>query len=328
MTRRCFAAVLTVMAVPLLAPAGAVGQTLTATTEGGTAFRTTWGDPDLQGIWTNSTTTRLERPDDLAGQEFLTDEERIAGDEERIRNSDQKPQPGQTGAYNSFWLERGKLSTRTSLIVDPVDGKLPPLMPREAMRRAERPMPGSRDRDPDGPEDRNLYERCISRGMPGSMMPGFYNHNYQILQTPEYVVILVEMIHDARIIPLDGRPPANENIQQWLGDSRGRWEGDTLVVETTNLTKVAGRGVTVFGASETTQLVERFTRTNEWTIDYQFTLTDPTEYARPWTASIPMSDLGGPIFEYACHEGNYGLENILAGARAAERTTELAAISK
>ena len=154
--------------------------------------------------------------------------------------------------------------------------------------------------------------------MPGAMMPGFYNHNYQILQTPGYVVILVEMIHDARIIPLDGRPHANQEIRQWLGDSRGRWDGNTLVVETTNLTNVNGRALTVFGGSETTHLVERFTRVDETTIDYQFTLTDPTEYAQPWTAAIPMTTLEGVLFEYACHEGNYGLENILAGARTAD----------
>ena len=212
---------------------------------------------------------------------------------------------------------------RTSLIVDPPDGKLPPLTPKEAKRRAG--SEGYRNREPDGPEDRNLYERCISRGLPGAMMPGFYNHNYQILQTPGYVVILVEMIHDARIIPLDGRPHADQRIRQWLGDSRGRWEGNTLVVETTNFTKVKGRALTVFGGSETTLLVERFTRVDEDTIDYQFTLTDPTEYARPWTASIPMTNLEGSLFEYACHEGNYGLGNILAGARAAEKTGEVAA---
>ena len=311
MKGRFFVAAFAVVAVVSLMPVAAAGQS---------TWETPWGDPDLQGVWTNSTTTRLERPDDLAGQAFLSDEERIARDEERVRNSDQPPPPGQTGAYNSFWLERGYESERTSLIVDPPTGKLPTLMPSEARRRAA--YNAARGTDPAGPEDRSLYERCISRGMPGSMMPGFYNHNYQILQTPGYVVIVVEMIHDARIIPLDGRPHANQRIRQWLGDSRGRWEGDTLVVETTNLAQVAGRTTTVFGASETTHLVERFTRVDEDTIDYEFTLTDPTEYHSGWTASIPMTDLGGPLYEYACHEGNYGLENILAGARAAEKAME------
>ena len=144
-------------------------------------------------------------------------------------------------------------------------------------------------------------------------------NEYQIFQAPGYVVILVEMIHDARIIPLDGRPHADQRIRQWLGDSRGRWEGDTLVVETTNFTPVNGRALTVFGANETTRLVERFTRIDDTTIDYQFTVSDPAEYTTPWTASIPMTNLDGLLYEYACHEGNYGLENILAGARAAER---------
>ena len=160
------------------------------------------------------------------------------------------------------------------------------------------------------------------------MMPGFYNHNYQILQTPAYVVIFVEMVHDARIIPLDGRPHVGHDIRQWLGDSRGRWEGDTLVVETTNFTKVNGRGVTVFGAGESTHLVERFTRVDKDTIDYQFTVSDSTEYAKPWTAAIPMTTLEGLLYEYACHEGNYSLENMLAGARAKEKTAGAAASSR
>ena len=311
MNGRCLVAAFAVIAVGSLMPAAASAQS---------AWETPWGDPDLQGVWTNTTTTRLERPDDLAEQAFLSDEERVARDEERARNADQPPPPGQTGAYNDFWMERGNESARTSLIVDPSNGKLPTLMPAEAARRAA--YNAARGLDPAGPEDRSLYERCISRGMPGSMMPGFYNHNYQIFQTPGYVVILIEMIHDARIIPLDGRPHTNRGIRQWLGDSRGRWEGDTLVVETTNLTQVAGRSVTVYGASETTHLIERFTRVDENTIDYEFTLTDPTEYHSDWTASIPMTDLGGPLYEYACHEGNYGLENILAGARAAEQAME------
>ena len=308
MKGRFFVAAFALVAVVSLVPATAAGQS---------AWETPWGDPDLQGVWTNTTTTRLERPDDLAEQAFLSDEERVARDEERARNADQPPPPGQTGAYNDFWMERGNESARTSLIVDPPTGKLPTLMPAEAARRAA--YSAARGLDPAGPEDRSLYERCISRGMPGSMMPGFYNHNYQILQIPGYVVVLVEMIHDARIIPLDGRPHADRRIRQWLGDSRGHWDGDTLVVETSNFIPVSGRALTVFGANETTRLVERFTRVDEDTIDYEYTVTDPTEYSRSWTASIPMTRLDGDLYEYACHEGNYGLENILAGARAAEQ---------
>ena len=318
MNHRRLAAWLAVTALVLLAPAGGAAQTAGAA-DGWSAPRTAWGDPDLQGSWTNTTTTPLERPDDLADQEQLTAEERAARDAAGDVAREQRgvtPGTGETGSYNNFWVERGVRMARTSLIVDPPDGKLP-LTPAEAARRAGRES--YRDREPAGPEDRNLYERCISRGMPGSMMPGFYNHNYQILQTPGYVVVLVEMIHDARIIPLDGRPHPNPRIRQWLGDSRGRWEGDALVVETTNFTPVNGRARTVFGANPTSRLIERFTRTGDDTIDYQYTLDDPTEYARPWTASIPMTHLDGRLFEYACHEGNYGLENILAGARAAEQ---------
>ena len=169
-------------------------------------------------------------------------------------------------------------------------------------------------------EDLNLYDRCLTRGMPGAMIPGFYNHNYQILQTPDYVVILVEMIHDARIIPLDGRAHLPTQVGQWMGDSRARWEGDTLVVETTNLTPRGDERVRylVHAASEQARVVERFTRVDDG-IDYSFTVTDPATYAGPWTAEIPMVPLGGEIFEYACHEGNYGLQNILAGARQAEQ---------
>ena len=284
--------------------------------------RTPWGDPDLRGIWTNTTTTRLERPDDLAGQELLTDEERTTRDEERAGSADRPPPPGQTGAYNDFWFERGTLSTRTSLIVDPADGKLPLMMPRAAKRaeaiRARRYGPKN------SIDSFYLYDRCITRGLPGSMMPGFYNHNYNILQTPDYVVVYVEMIHDARIIPLDGRPHVSPNIRQWLGNSRGHWEGDTLVVETTNFSEKAHEqrvemANVVFGIGEHLRLVERFTRVGADTIDYRFTVTDPTTYATPWTASIPMTAIAGPLFEYACHEGNYAVPNMLRGAHADER---------
>ena len=317
---RCLAAAIAVTVVMALMPVDAAGQTQADGTSGGATLHTAWGDPDLQGRWTNTTTTPLERPDGLAGRELLSEEEQAVLDEAGDVAREERgiaPGTGDTGSYNNFWVERGVRMARTSLIVDPPNGKLPPFTPAEAERRPARES--YRTREPAGPEDRNLYERCISRGLPGAMMPGFYNHNYQIFQSPGYVVIFVEMIHDARIIPLDGRPHVDEGIRQWLGDSRGRWEGDTLVVETTNLTPVNGRALTVFGANATTRLVERFTRIDDATIDYQFTVTDPTEYASPWTASIPMTNLDGLLYEYACHEGNYGLENILAGARAAER---------
>ena len=211
-------------------------------------------------------------------------------------------------------------NSQTSLIVDPPDGQYPAKTDR--VRESDAAFAAMRDgTEFDTWEDLNLYDRCITRGMPGAMIPGFYNHNYQILQTPDYVVILVEMIHDARIIPLDGRAHLSPRIGQWMGDSRARWEGDTLVVETTNMTPRGDQRVRylVHAGSEQASVVERFTRVDADRIDYSFTVTDPATYATPWTAEIPMVPLGGEIFEYACHEGNYGLWNILAGARAADR---------
>ena len=314
MTCRILVAFCAAAAVALLAPASVAGQA-----GNWSAPRTPWGDPDLQGFWTNTTTTPLERPDDVAAGDVLSDEERAsrdtAGDVAREARGIE-PGTGETGSYNNFWVERGVRMARASLIIDPPDGKLP-LTPAEATRRAGREA--YRNQLPAGPEDRSAFERCISRGMPGAMMPGFYNHNYQILQAPGYVAIYVEMVHDARIIPLDGRPHVGPQIRQWLGDSRGRWEGDTLVVETVNVTQVNQRALGIFGANESARLVERFTRTGEHSIDYELTVTDPAEYTRPWTASIPMTTLEGGIYEYACHEGNYGLENILLGARAIEQ---------
>jgi hypothetical protein len=173
---------------------------------------------------------------------------------------------------------------------------------------------------PASPEDLSLFERCITRSLPGAMLPGFYNHNYQIVQTPGYVVILVEMIHDARIIPM-GKPQAGPKVQRWLGNSRGRWEGNTLVVETTNVrpAQQLRPGRAVFGGGEKFNVIERFTRVDADTIDYQFTVSDPDLLTRPWTVSTPMSRIDSPIFEYACHEGNHSMENMLRGARQAER---------
>ena len=281
--------------------------------------RTPWGDPDLQGVWTNRTTTPLERPSELGERAVLSDEERAALDAEADAARDQPPPPGRTGAYNDFWLDRGVRTNQTSLIVDPPDGRYPART--ERVRESDAAFAALRDGTKfDTWEDLNLYDRCITRGMPGAMIPGFYNHNYQILQTPDHVVIFVEMIHDARIIPLDGRAHLPSGVGLWMGDSRARWEGDTLVVETTNLTPRGDERVRylVHAGSEQAQVVERFTRVAADRIDYSFTVNDTATYAGPWTAEIPMVPLGGELFEYACHEGNYGLENILAGARQAE----------
>ena len=302
-----------------LAPATVFTQAPAAAARAWKAPRTAWGHPDLQGYWTNTTTTPLQRPLDLKDKAVLTDAELAERDRlvaERA-NQDQAPSAGNPGTYNDAWYERGSLNRRTSLIIDPEDGRLPPLTP-DAKQRAEDERRG---RGPaDSWTDRSVYERCITRGLPGAMMPGFYNHNYHILQTPDHVVIRVEMIHDARIIALGGRTPLPGGIRQWMGSSRGHWEGETLVVETTNFNdKVREQSLIAFSSGQNLRLVERFTRTAADTIDYQFTVTDPTFYTRPWTASIPMARFEGPLYEYACHEGNYGLAGILAGARAEER---------
>jgi hypothetical protein len=318
--------------------AGLVGGTLAATVNAQTATsrswrapRTPWGDPDLEGMWTNATATPLERPKELEGKRVLTDEELVERDRQvaKENSTDNAPRAGDPGSHNEFWRERGKLGKRTSLLVDPPDGKLPPLTQEE--QKAQRQLAEARKTSPaDGPESRNLFERCITRGLPGAMMGDFYNHNYHILQTPGYVVISVEMIHDARIIPLDGRPHIGKQIRQWLGDSRGRWEGNTLIVETTNFNNISDRtingmlGAIVFGTSATGRVIERFTRLDADTIDYQVTVDDPATFTQPWTAAIPMTKLQGTLFEFACHEGNYGMVGILAGARVEEKAAEAA----
>jgi hypothetical protein len=283
------------------------------------APRTPWGHPDLQGVWTNSTTTPLERPADLADKAVLTDEERRARDAEvasRVSFDRAGSLPG-VGAYNEFWMERGALNHRTSLVIDPPDGRIPAMTAAGQARARE--IAAARRGDPESYETLNAYDRCISRSLPGAMLPGFYNHNYQIVQTREYVVIVVEMIHDARIVPLDGRPHANAAIRAWLGDSRGRWDGDTLVVETRNVNdKVFERGV-LFGVGGDLVLTERFRRTGADSMDYQFTVDASGAYTRPWTVSTPMARIDGAIYEYACHEGNYSVPNILKGARAQEK---------
>ena len=314
------------LCVPMLFPPMAVaGQATTPTRESWSLPQTPWGHPDLQGTWSNTTKTRLERPADLEEKEFLTDEERA---ERSLRPStpDRVTSSMPTGGYNNFWLEQGEASRRTSLIVDPPDGRLPPVTPAEQKSLNKRTDSYADARDSttriDSWEDLSAYDRCITRGMPGLMMPGYYNHNYQILQTPTYVAIVVEMIHDARIIPLDGRSHLSPTMRQWLGDSRGHWEGDTLVIETTNFTeKVHGRAVgnngTVFGG-DAHHVVERLTRVDADTIDYRVTVTNPTVWTAPWTAAIPMSAMEETLFEYACHEGNRSVPNILSGNRAEE----------
>ena len=294
-----------------------------------TTPRTPWGDPDLQGIWSNATPTPLERPSQFSGKAQLSDEEaaQIGEEQAKVRSTDNTPKAGDPGTYNETWWERGKLLKQTALVVDPADGKIPALTPQaeQAARARQAALNG---RGPsDSWEDRNLHERCILyHGVPP--LPTGYNNNYQILQTRNYVAILHEMIHEIRIIPLDGRPHVGPNIRQWMGDSRGHWDGDTLVVDTTNFNPAAGglyelARTNLRGTGETLHVVERFTRKGN-DIDYRFTVEDPKTFTRPWSGSIPMSVVEGPIFEYACHEGNYAMADMLRGAR----TTEKAEASK
>ena len=286
--------------------------------------RTPDGHPDLQGIWNNSTQTPLQRPAALGSKQFYTDEELASL---RLRDHDRDGLAnGDPGTYNQFWWEEGGFLRQTSLIVDPPNGRIPPLTPDGERRRAEFRARG--DNRSDNPEERNLAERCITRSVP--KLPGGYNNNFQIVQTPGYIMIMQEMIHEARIIPLDGRPHAASAITSYLGDSRGRWEGDTLVVETTNFRRNVDE--TSYnccgGSSDHLSIVERFTLVDNDAIDYRYTVNDPTMFTRPWTVSVPMRRVDGPIYEYACHEGNVGMEGILRGGRAEERRATEGGTSK
>ena len=289
-----------------------------------TAPRTAWGDPDLRGVWTGSSITPLERPEAFAGREFLTDAEAAAIEERAARDRvDRPPRPGDPGTYNQIWFDPATTvvpTRRTSLIVDPPDGRLPFTTEGRShyARSAARYGVGPRD----SWLDLDTGERCLTDGLPLPYWTG-YNNNYQIFQARDYVVILAEMFRDRRIIPLDGR--SHGNVPQWLGDSRGRWEGDTLVVETTMFADKAHYWwASAWRASRPTlRLVERFTRVGAETIDYQFTMDDPAMFTRPWTVAFPLTTnqasrgvTVGQLYEYACHEGNYSLANVLAGARA------------
>ena len=289
------------------------------------APRTADGQPDLQGVWTNATITPLERPSSMKDKAFLTEAEAQALEKraaERREEAD-KPIPGRFESYNQFWLDGGTtvLSTRqTSLVVDPPDGRVPVKPAAEQTRDYHFAHYG------DAYEHMSPWDRCITRGVPGGMLPAGYNNAYEILQFPGYVVIVYEMIHDARIIPLDGRPAPPSRVQEWNGDARGRWEGDTLVVETSNYnnkgwiaTSQAGGRIKGIRHTDRLRVVERFQRTAADTIGYSATIEDPDIYTRPWTVSFPLTaDPTYRIYEYACHEGNYAMENMMRGARALE----------
>ena len=313
------------MTLPRVLAVLAVVLSLTAAPVAAQAKRTPDGQPDLQGIWTNATITPFERPRALADKPFLTEQEAAALERqsaERRAKADDAPTPGDVGSYNDVWFDSGTRvvgTRRTSLVIDPPDGRVP-LTPA-----AE----NARDRnltDVDSYEFMSPWDRCITRG-PGTMFPAGYNNAYQIVQTPGYVTIVHEMIHEARIIPVDGRPHLPSSIRSWTGDPRGHWEGHTLAVETTNYngkgwiaTNAASARVRGVPHSEALKLTERFTRVDANTITYQVTIDDPGVYTRPWTVAIPLNrDDSYQMFEYACHEGNKAVEHVLSAARAAEK---------
>jgi hypothetical protein len=312
------------------APAQTTAQNATKTTAAAakkvwTPARTPDGQPDLQGVWTNPTITPFERPANLGTKAYLTEQEAAELEKQAAAtNVDAPPRPGDVGAYNRVWFDSGTkvVSTyQTSLVVDPPNGRVP------IQKWAE----DKRDYDlahvSDSWEHMSVWDRCITRGVPAGMFPAGYNNAYQIVQIPGAVVILYEMIHETRIIPIDGRPHLDANIRQWNGDSRGHWEGSTLVVETTNYnnkgwiaTSAATGRVKGTPISEDLRVVERFTRTAPDTILYEVTITDPKVYTQPWKVSIPLSHEDNYVlYEYACHEGNHAVENILGGGRVAEQ---------
>ena len=291
--------------------------------------RTPDGQPDLQGFWTNSTYTPLERPKGVE-KEFYTPAEAAQAEKKAAERESELTTPGTVADvhydFSQFGLDRSQSTLarnlRTSLIVNPESGRLPLLSAEGQRRAAERAELAKRVGRWDSAESNQLDDRClIMAGAGPPMLNTAYNANYQIVQAPGYVMILVEMIHDVRIIPLDGRPQPHRNVRQWMGVPRGRWEGNTLVVETTNFN---GKNP-LEGSSENMHVTERFTRVAPDTILYQFTVEDPATWTRAWTAEMPMRNTKGPLFEHACHEGNYGLYNTLAGARAEEKRAAEAA---
>ncbi len=344
MSHRFFAS-LGILAIAIalvsLAPAPAAAQAPTAAGKTWTVPRTPDGKPDLQGIWTNQTITPLERPEALGDQLTLSEEDAVQREAQAINRIERAALPSdpnrekppannnnRTGAYNNFWIDRGtNVATldgkrRTSLIIDPPDGRMPPRTEEGEARAQARTEARRASGAFDNPEQRSMGERCIvgfgsTSGPP--MLPVMYNNNYQIVQTPDHVMILVEMVHDARIIRIEDSH-APDTVQKWLGDSVGHWEGDTLVVETTNF-MAQNR---FRGSSEKLRVIERFSRVAEDTVLYEFTIDDPLTYTAPWTAQIPFvaRETNAQIFEYACHEGNYALPGILAGARLLEQEAE------
>ena len=294
------------------------------------APRTAWGAPDLQGVWDFRTITPLQRPEDLGDKAFLTEEEAVereqAAVERDIRLWNQEARRteagGNVGGYNNFWMDRGTRvigTRRTSLVIDPPNGRLPEVT-EAGQARAAAGRGSFSDQLPASYTDLSNADRCLTGFNAGPpITPGGYNQNVQIFQTPGHLVLMTEMVHTVRSVPLDDRPAIeDERLAQWSGNSRGRWEGDTLVVETTNFdTDRNWRG-----SSTGMRLVERFTRVDETTLEYEYTVRDPDTWTEPWTVNLPMTLNELPMFEYACHEGNYSMDAMLGGARAEERAAD------
>jgi hypothetical protein len=281
---------------------------------------------DLQGIWGFATLTPLQRPKEFAGRDVLTSEEKVKLEEQAARDQfvDRPPPSGNPGTYNRFWIDSGTkvvATGRTSLVIDPPDGRVPPLTPHGKERQAAL---DARAKAAAGPEDLTTWDRCIlgfNAGPP--MIGGGYNAYVQLVQTSDYVVVHTEMVHDARIVPIDGRPSLPSNFRQWKGSSSGRWESDTLIVETKNFRSEGTGTLSLRGLGssfdENLRLIERFRRLDADTLLYEYTIDDPTIWTRPWTVSMTLEKSEEPMYEYACHEGNYGMAGILSGARAEER---------
>jgi hypothetical protein len=309
----------------VLAAVPVAGQGAVATSKAWTPPRTPWGDPDLQGAWTTQTTTPLERPARFGERALLSEEEVAELQREADSRGDRPPASGDPGTVNQFWNEPTRVLARTSLIVAPSDGRLPALTP-EAQQSQTARADYLRAHQADSWEDRNPWERCLGRGMP--RVGSNNGSNLQILQGPGYVVVIAEVVHEQRVIPVEGGQHLTGNIRQWNGDSRGHWEGQTLVVETTNFldrpnSLLPGIRNDGFGRSaKALRVVERFARVGRDAIDYEFTVHDSTTFTKPWTVAMPMTSLPGGIFEYACHEGNYGLMNILSGQRVEENVAK------
>ena len=317
-------------------PSASAGRAPASTAKPYRAPRTPDGKPDLQGFWSNATYTPLERPQNVT-KEFYTPEEFEKRMKDRIEADAEQTKPGTTADvhydFTQFGLDKSQQTIvqnlRTSMIIDPPDGRMPPVVP-EALQRAQAQAAERKQRGGQYDQVQNMPQgsRCIIMGGSGPpLRDAGYNPNYHIVQSPDSVMVLTEMIHDARVIPLDNRPAPPEGLKQWMGVSRGRWEGDTLVVETTNFNgrnPIAaggggGRGGGGATSSDRLKVTERFTRISDEQIEYKFTVEDPQTWTRPWTALAYLQKTTGPIFEFACHESNYGVANILAGARADEK---------